>query len=167
VRKQFYLKRENDHFRIIYNLMAVHTCPIVKKEKSYFLQLWWYLYGLEDTRALYISLGCIVFNSLNNYLPFLCFIRKGPVSEDCVNEFERKISFLTRHAYISTSRSIHFTRQWQTVPITTNVASSNPTQAICTRYNIMLIKFVSDLRQVGGFLWVLRFPPPIKLTSTI
>ena len=30
----------------------------------------------------------------------------------------------------------------------------------------MLIKFVSDLRQVGGFLRVLRFPPPIKLTTT-
>jgi hypothetical protein len=28
-------------------------------------------------------------------------------------------------------------------------------------------KFVSDLRQVGGFFWVLRFPPPIKLTATI
>jgi len=27
-----------------------------------------------------------------------------------------------------------------------------------------VIKFVSDLRQVGGFL---RFPPPIKLTATI
>jgi hypothetical protein len=24
------------------------------------------------------------------------------------------------------------------------------------------IKFVSDLQHVGGFLWVLRFPPPIK-----
>jgi hypothetical protein len=30
-----------------------------------------------------------------------------------------------------------------------------------------VINFVSDLRQVGGFLQVLRFPPPIKLTSTI
>jgi hypothetical protein len=30
-----------------------------------------------------------------------------------------------------------------------------------------VIKFVSDLRQVGGFLRVLRFPPPIKLTTTI
>ena len=29
------------------------------------------------------------------------------------------------------------------------------------------IKFVSDLRDVGGFLRVLRFPPPIKLTATI
>ena len=30
-----------------------------------------------------------------------------------------------------------------------------------------VIKFVSDLRQVGGFLRVLRFPPPIELTATI
>jgi len=30
-----------------------------------------------------------------------------------------------------------------------------------------VIKFVSDLRQVGGFLRELRFPPPIKLTATI
>ena len=30
-----------------------------------------------------------------------------------------------------------------------------------------MIKFVSDLQQVGGFLWVLRCPPLIKLTATI
>jgi hypothetical protein len=30
-----------------------------------------------------------------------------------------------------------------------------------------VIKFASDLRQVGGFLRVLRFPPPIKLTATM
>jgi hypothetical protein len=30
-----------------------------------------------------------------------------------------------------------------------------------------VIKFFSDLRHVGGFLRVLRFPSPIKLTSTI
>jgi len=29
-----------------------------------------------------------------------------------------------------------------------------------------VIKFVSDLRQVGGFLRVLRFPPPIQLIAT-
>jgi hypothetical protein len=41
-----------------------------------------------------------------------------------------------------------------------NVVSSNHT----TTY---VIKFVSDLRQVGGFLRVLRFPAPIKLTALI
>ena len=30
-----------------------------------------------------------------------------------------------------------------------------------------VIQFVSDLRQVGGFLRVFRFPPLIKLTATI
>jgi hypothetical protein len=30
-----------------------------------------------------------------------------------------------------------------------------------------VIKFVSDLWQVGGFLRLLRFPPPIKLTAMI
>jgi hypothetical protein len=29
-----------------------------------------------------------------------------------------------------------------------------------------VIKFVSNLRQIGGFLRVLLFPPPIKLTAT-
>jgi len=41
-----------------------------------------------------------------------------------------------------------------------------PLMARCTRYNIV-IKFVSDLRQVGGFRRVLRFPPPIKLIAAI
>jgi hypothetical protein len=30
-----------------------------------------------------------------------------------------------------------------------------------------VIVFVSDLRQVGGFLWILQFPAPIKLTTKI
>jgi hypothetical protein len=33
--------------------------------------------------------------------------------------------------------------------------------------NNELIKFVCDFRQVGGFLRVFRFPPPIKQTAII
>jgi hypothetical protein len=29
-----------------------------------------------------------------------------------------------------------------------------------------VLKLVSDLREVNGFLWVLRLPQPIKLTAT-
>jgi hypothetical protein len=49
---------------------------------------------------------------------------------------------------------IGYTTAVQSVPMTTKVV-----------YSIQhyLIKLVSDLRQVGGFL---RFPPPIKLTTT-
>jgi hypothetical protein len=32
---------------------------------------------------------------------------------------------------------------------------------------LYVIKFVSDLQKVGGFLRVLRFPPPIKPTAKI
>ena len=54
----------------------------------------------------------------------------------------------------------------QSVPITTDVVSSKLDKGEV--YNIInnLIKFVSDLWQVGGIFRVLRFPPPIKLTST-
>jgi hypothetical protein len=49
---------------------------------------------------------------------------------------------------------------------TTNVVSLNPAQARCARYNIMwFVTFVIDLWQIGGFLQVLWFPPPIKLTN--
>jgi hypothetical protein len=34
-------------------------------------------------------------------------------------------------------------------------------------YTALVIRCVSDLRQVGGFLWVLRFPPPIKLIAKV
>ena len=52
----------------------------------------------------------------------------------------------------------------QSVHITTDVVSSNLDQDEV--YNI-ISQFVSDLQQVGSFLWVLRFPPTIKLTAMI
>jgi hypothetical protein len=54
----------------------------------------------------------------------------------------------------------------QSTPITTNVVSSSPTHGevyLIQHYVITLC----DLQQISGFLWVLQFPLPIKLTSTI
>ena len=42
--------------------------------------------------------------------------------------------------------------------------SSKPTEDELYSIQYYVIKFATDLRQVGGFL---RFPPPIKLTATI
>ena len=53
----------------------------------------------------------------------------------------------------------------QSVPITTNMASSNPVHGEVYLIQHYVIKFVIDLRQVSGFLRVLRFPPPIKTDS--
>jgi len=55
----------------------------------------------------------------------------------------------------------------QSVPIISKVVSSNLAHDDVYSIQHYVIKFVSDLRQVGGFLRVLRFHPPIKLTATI
>jgi hypothetical protein len=55
----------------------------------------------------------------------------------------------------------------QSMPITTKVVSSNPVHGDVYSIQRYVIKFVNDSRQVGGFLRVLRFCPPIKLTATI
>ena len=55
----------------------------------------------------------------------------------------------------------------ESVPITTKVVSSHPVNVEVYTMQHYVIKFVSDLRQVGGFLGEFRFPPPIKLTATI
>ena len=51
----------------------------------------------------------------------------------------------------------------RSVPITTNIVSSSPAHSEVYLIQHYVIKFFSDLRRVGGFL---RFPPPIKLTTT-
>jgi len=55
----------------------------------------------------------------------------------------------------------------QSVPITTNIVSLNPTYGDVYLIQHYVIKFVSYLRQMGGFLWVFQFPPSIKLTTMI
>ena len=46
--------------------------------------------------------------------------------------------------------------------ITTKVVRSNPVHGEVYSMQHYVIKFVSDLRQVGGFLRVIQFPPPNK-----
>ena len=55
----------------------------------------------------------------------------------------------------------------QLVPIIINVVSSSPAYGEVYSIHRYVINFVSDLRQVGGFIRVLRFPQPIKLIATI
>jgi hypothetical protein len=51
--------------------------------------------------------------------------------------------------------------------ITTKVVSLNPVHDEVYSIQHYVIKFVSDVRQDGRFLRVVRFPPPIKLTAAI
>ena len=53
------------------------------------------------------------------------------------------------------------------VVVFTNVLRSIPAHGDVYPIQHYVTKFVSDLRQVGGFLRVFRLAPPRKLTSTI
>ena len=55
----------------------------------------------------------------------------------------------------------------QSVSIATKVVISSPAHGEVYSIQHYVIKFVSDLRQVGSFLRVLSLPPPIKQTATI
>ena len=55
------------------------------------------------------------------------------------------------------------TTYMQSVPITTNVVSSNPAHGEVYSIQHYVIKFVSDIQQ-SGFL---QCPPPIKVTAMI
>ena len=51
----------------------------------------------------------------------------------------------------------------QSYPVATKIVSWNATHGDVLSKQHCVIKFVSDLRQVSGFLSVLGFPPPIQL----
>jgi hypothetical protein len=53
---------------------------------------------------------------------------------------------------------VGFTTTVQSVPITSKILSSNHAHGEVYSIQHYVIKFVSDLWQVGGFLRVLRFP---------
>ena len=53
------------------------------------------------------------------------------------------------------------------MPITTEIVSSNPVHGEVYSIQHNVIKFVNDLRQVGGFPRALWFFPSIKLAAPI
>jgi hypothetical protein len=55
----------------------------------------------------------------------------------------------------------------RSVPITTTIVSSNPVHGEVYSIQHYVIKFVSDLQEVDGFLHVIWFPQPIKPTARI
>jgi hypothetical protein len=54
---------------------------------------------------------------------------------------------------------VRFTTTYAISSITTKIVSSNPAHGEVYSIQYYVIKFVSDLYQVSGFLWVLQFPP--------
>ena len=63
-------------------------------------------------------------------------------------------------------RAVGFTTTYAINVYHTKAVSSNPVHGEVYSIQYCVIKFVSDLRQFGGFHRVFRFPLPIKLAAT-
>ena len=100
-------------------------------------------------------------NCFSENQPNMWAIQSYNRPHDCNVAFKALFTFLFRRGHCDRMVPV------QSVSITTKAVSSNP--AYCEVYAMPnnLIKLVSDLRQVGGFLRILRFPPPIKLSARI
>ena len=100
------------------------------------------------------------------------------ITETCFSTLNLIFTFLfimkwdsSPNFYLFLSRNLGLEKEWI---VCLEYKTLNIT-ATCTWYRSMILvldtalcdKFVSDLQQVGGFLRILRFPPPIKLTTMI
>jgi len=79
----------------------------------------------------------------------------------------KSTNFLGKDRHGRDRMGVGFKLPVQSVLITTNDVISNPAHGEVASMQNYVIKFVSDLREVGGFPRVLLCHPPIKLTATI
>ena len=80
------------------------------------------------------------------------------------NDYDKQ-SYRDVHQFFFTPYQLDLQLPMQSMPITTNVASSNSPSTEVFSIQHYVIKFVSDLQRDDGFLGILRFSPPIKLTD--
>ena len=79
----------------------------------------------------------------------------------------KKVSFKKERSRRGRDRiAVGFTTTYAIIAYHHNNVVSAHGEVYSIQHYDNVIKFVSDLRQVDGFLQVLQFPPPIKLTTT-
>ena len=137
------------------------------------------LTNMHNTNSLYESL----MNKIAGFFFAFLIIRARKQTNELLHHWW--ISWFWRNSNLKVVRSI----EWLLCPLltikswswsyvvgftTTCVVSayhhyscSNPDHGEAYSIQHYVIKFVSDLRQVGGFLRENRFPPPMKLSVTI
>jgi hypothetical protein len=119
--------------------------------------IFWIFHLWKDTlelRTLHYHLKCELFLVTDG----ICTNQTNSVEKYHINAEDITIS--RRSSWSWSFRSLDLQLPMQSVPITTNVVGSNPSHDEVYSIQHYVIKFVSDLRLIGGFLQVLRFPPP-------
>ena len=125
----------------------------------YIIQMYLFSYSMYNS--------CYTLRSRSTYIEYTCVCTFCTCTQTSLNfiQPENLISLNSINQSVFYMISFwghcdHMVVGFTTTYATTNVVSSIPIQAI----QHYVIKFVSDLLQVCSFL---RFPPPIKLTTTI
>jgi len=86
----------------------------------------------------------------------------------CILNFIDQPNHENHENWYPTNKSDFTVAEFTTIyAITTKLVRSDHVHSEIYSIQHYVIKFVSDLRQDGGFLRVIRFPPPIKLTTSI
>ena len=151
--------------------------------------VWDSISKLKSNRSLLVSTYDVIFTSVtisnfiyhcHNYVVACQNKKKSKIYQELANfcEISLFICFICFSYYIififaggrvgvRGRMVVGFSLPMQSVLITSEVVRSNPTHGEVYLIQHCVIKFVSDLWQVGGFFWVLWFPSPIKLSVTL
>jgi hypothetical protein len=141
----------------------------------------------EKTLLLYVYIWCEIFwlVKLNETITWIsCFISHYTSTtwymDSCFSKLYSStliiymITCITKNTSMNLGAVVVVIVWWldlqmpmQSVPITTKDVNLNLAHGEVYSIQHYLIKFVINLWQVGGFLRVLQFPPPIKLTTAI
>ena len=129
----------------------------------YYLFLAFFLYTIDDISILIID-STKTDEALSCSKPDI-HLRSGRRASGFLIE----INYTDKIIHINHLRG-HRCRIWCVIGFTTTYSiSAYPLLSRGEVYSIQYygIQFGSDIRQIGGFLWVIRFPPSIKLTTTM
>jgi hypothetical protein len=145
-----------------------NQCYQFKKKKYIIVNILWYLWVISS-----VTIRVMVFSATFNNILFILTRSVFSVEETGVPGYNHQpvASHLQTLSYNVWSCSygtnvVGFTTTYaKSVSITTYVVSSNPAHGEAYSIQHYMIKFVSDLRQVGGYIRVLRFLPPKKRTA--
>ena len=114
---------------------------------------------------LYMLLGCTMTFDWNGRKICNVLFMKVIVGR-CIHLWKLRHTYSLIKGRRSRDRMVVGQQPIQLVPITAKVVSSNLSHVELYSTQHYVIKFISDLRQIGGFLRVLRFLPPIELNAT-
>jgi hypothetical protein len=149
------------HWYIIFVAISHATKPRVVYDKKW--SWYWYVIFVAISHA---TKPHLVYDKKWSWYWYIIFVAISHATKPCV-VYDKKWSWYCKRVwYMETKTRYGIISLWdqRLVRNTLNIYHHSDEVSLIQHY---VIKFISDLRQVSGFLWALWFPPQITLTTTI